>query len=125
MTRNFSVMKLIPYFTQLALVSFLTAAPSAPLRQGPKPIDADAHGVGRWVADLSYVTVEGKKGKLSDFKNKKALVIAFTGASCPLSKRFAPSLAKLENEYSKHDVAFIFVDPIAVQGAKELSLIHI
>jgi thiol-disulfide isomerase/thioredoxin len=119
MTRNFSVMKLIPYFTQLALVSFLAAAPSAPLRQGPKPIDADAHGVGRWVADLSYVTVEGKKGKLSDFKNKKALVIAFTGASCPLSKRFAPSLARLESEYRKHDVAFIFVDPIAVQGAKE------
>jgi len=119
MTHNFSVMKLIPFLTQLALVSFLAGAPSAPLRQGPKPIDAQAHGVGRWVPDLSYVTADGKKGKLSGFKNKKALVVAFTGASCPLSKRFAPSLAKLESEYRKHDVAFIFVDPIAVQGAKE------
>ena len=112
-------MKLIPCLTQLALVSFLAGAPSAPLRQGPKPINALAHGVGRWVPDLAFTTLEGKKGKLSDFKNEKALVIAFTGASCPLSKRFASTLAAIEKEYGRQEVAFLYVDPIAIKGAEE------
>ncbi|MBL63599.1 MAG: hypothetical protein CMI30_09365 [Opitutae bacterium] len=101
------------------LVSLLAAAPSGPVRQGPKPIDATTHGIGRWVPDLSYTTIDGKKGKLSDYKQKKALVVAFTGSSCPLSKRFAPSLAAIEKEYATKGVAFIFVDPIAIDGAKE------
>ena len=103
----------------LAIVSLLAAAPSTPVRQGPKPIDAASHGVGRWVTDLSFKTIDGQKGKLSDFKNKKALVVAFTGASCPLSKRFAPTLAAIEEEYAKKGIAFVFVDPIAIEGAKE------
>lgn len=105
--------------SHVGLVSLLTAAPSAPVRQGPKPIDAVAHGVGRWVPDLPFTTISGKQGKLSDFKRKKALVVAFTGASCPLSKRFAPSLAAIEEAYTKQDVAFVFIDPIAIDGAKE------
>lgn len=113
------IMRVILSITPLALVSFLAAAPSASVRQGPIPIDASTHGVGRWVSDLSFITIDGKKGKLSDFKDKKALVVAFTGASCPISKRFAPSLAEMEKEYAKKDVAFVFVDPIAIEGAKE------
>ena len=113
------IMRVILSITPLALVSFLAAAPSAPLRQGPIPIDASAHGVGRWVPDLSFTTIDGKKGKLSDFKDKKALVVAFTGASCPISKRFAPSLSAIEKAYGKQGVAFIYIDPIAVKGASE------
>jgi peroxiredoxin len=105
--------------SHVGLVSLLIAIPSTPVRQGPKPIDAATHGVGRWVPDLSFTTIDGKRGELSDFKEKKALVVAFTAASCPISKRFAPSLAAIETEYSKKGVAFVFVDPIAIDGAKE------
>jgi len=110
---------LLAIVTLTALASQLAAVPSASLKQGPKPIDADGHGVGRWIPDLSFVTIEGKKRKLSDFKDKKALVVAFTGASCPLSKRFAPTLAAIEKAYGQKGVAFVYVDPIAVKGAKE------
>ncbi len=110
---------LLATFLLAGLASHLAAVPSISLKQGPKPIDADLHGVGRWIPDLSFVTVEGKKGKLSNFKHKKALVVAFTGASCPLSKRFAPTLAAIEKEYGKKDIAFVYVDPIAIKGAKE------
>ena len=106
-------------FLLTGLASQLAAVPSASLKQGPKPIDGDLHGVGRWIPDVSFVTVKGKKGKLSDFKHKRALVVAFTGASCPLSKRFAPTLAAIEKEYGKKGIAFVYVDPIAVPGAKE------
>ena len=101
------------------LAVHLSAVPSASLKQGPRPMDAVANGIGRWVPDVAFVTVEGKKGRLSDFKGKKALVVAFTGTSCPLSKRFAPTLAAIEKAYGPKGVAFVFVDPIAVKGAKE------
>ncbi len=110
---------LLATFLLAGLASHLAAVPSNSLKQGPKPIDGDLHGVGRWIPNLSFVAVEGKKGKLSDFKSKKALVVAFTGASCPLSKRFAPTLAAIEKEYGPKGVAFLYVDPIAVKGAKE------
>ena len=119
LTTNLMNMGLSVIISHVGLVSLLVAVPSAPVRQGPKPIDAAAHGIGRWIPDLAFTTIDGKQGKLSDFKDKKALVVAFTGASCPLSKRFAPSLAVIEEEYAKKDVAFVFVDPIAIDGAKE------
>ena len=81
------------------LAVHLSAVPSASLKQGPRPIEAAANGIGRWVPDVAFVTVEGKKGRLSDFKGKKVLVVAFTGTSCPLSKRFAPTLAAIEKAY--------------------------
>ena len=96
--------------SHVGLVSLLTAAPSYPVRQGPKPIDAATHGGGRWVHDLSFTTIDGNQGKLSDFKTKKALVVAFTAASCPISKRFVPSLVAIEEEFSEKGVAFIFIE---------------
>ncbi len=108
----------------LSIVSFtlfwnLSTSLSASLKQAPEPINPDTHCIGRWIPDLPFVTINGKHGKLSDFKDKKALVVAFIGASCPLSKRFAPSLVILEKAYRKKGVAFVFVDPITVKGAKE------
>ena len=44
-------------------------------------------------------------------------MVAFIGASCPVSKKFAPLLAALEKEYAAKEVAFLFVDPIATRSA--------
>ncbi len=101
---------------------------ATPLRQGPRELNPAEHGIGKWVPNVDFETIQGKKGKLSDFGRKKALVIAFTGASCPLSKRFAPDLATIEKEYVKKGVGFLFVDPIALDGAeddlRELANLH-
>ena len=56
---------------------------AASLRQGPRELNPAEHGIGKWVPNVDFETIQGKKGKLSDFGRKKALVIAFTGASCP------------------------------------------
>ena len=103
----------------LAFPPLIEGAPTAPVRQGPKAIDPAVNGIGRWVPDVEFISVKGKRGRLSDFKSGKALVVAFTGASCPVSKRFAPTLAALEKAYAKQGVSFLFVDPIAVKGARE------
>ena len=82
-------------------------------REGPKVLKAAERGVGRLVPDLSFTDIHGQSGKLSDFKSSKALVIACTSTSCPLTKKYAPSLARLESEFAAKGVEFLFVNPTA------------
>lgn len=112
-------MKIIPYIASLFLTWNLPASPSASLKQAPKQINPNLHGIGRWIPDLPFVTVNGNHGKLSDFKNKKALVIAFTGVSCPISKRFAPTLAQLEKEFLQKEIGILFIDPISTKDSRD------
>jgi glutathione peroxidase-family protein len=74
-------------------------------------VDPISHGIGRWVPDLSFTAIDGRKGKFSDFKHKKALVVAFIGATCPLSKKFASSLGSLEKTYAKKGYFFFIYRP--------------
>ena len=73
---------------------------------------ADA-GVGRLVPDVAFTDLAGKPGKLSDYKANNLLVVAVTNTTCPLCKKYAPSLARLEQEYGAKGVAFLFVNPTA------------
>lgn len=81
------------------------------LQQRPKPLKPGAHGVGVLVPDLEYTDLDGATGKLSDHADKKALVIAYTNASCPLCKRYGPKLARMAKAWAKRDVVFLFVNP--------------
>ena len=45
-------------------------------------------------------------------------MVASIGSSCPISKRFAPTLSKLKNEYFDHGSQFIFVDSIMTTSAR-------
>lgn len=89
------------------------AALDVPIRQGPKVLKASDYGVGRLLQDLSFTDIKGKAGKLSSFKPAPALVIAFTSTSCPIAKKYAPALARLEKEFGAKGVKFLFVDPTA------------
>ena len=111
-------MNFLKIVASATLVSSFSLQASSP-RQGPRALDPHDQGIGRRIPCVSYKSITGKSGKLSDFRSKKALVVAFTGASCPISKRFAPTLASLEKEYAKKDVAFLFIDPIDLDGAQD------
>lgn len=82
-------------------------------RSGPHLLRGVDHGVGRLVPDLAFTDLAGRSGRLSDYKSSRALVIAFTSTSCPVTKKYAPALARLEKEYAARGVAFLFVNPIA------------
>jgi peroxiredoxin/mono/diheme cytochrome c family protein len=47
---------------------------------------------------------------LADFKDKKAAVVVFLGAECPLSNLFLSVLADLHKEYDSKSVAFVGVN---------------
>lgn len=94
--------------------------PAEPVRQGPKVLKPGDRGVGRQAPDVAFTDVNGKAGKLSDYKDRKAVVVAFTSMSCPLSKKYAPTLARLEKAYAEKGVAFVFVNPVATDEEKDI-----
>ncbi len=101
-------------FMRTLFVLLLAAVPTLAAdatKQAPRPLPKAEGNVGRFVPDLAFTDLTGKPGKLSDFAKQKFLVVAVTSTSCPLSKKFAPTLAQLESEYATKGVAILFVNP--------------
>lgn len=101
-------------FAVSATASAQEAKPKAdPIRQGPRVMRPAEAGIGHLIPDVAFTDLAGKPGKLSDFKSAKFTVVAFTNTTCPICKKYAPSLARIEKEYSAKGVAFLFVNPTA------------
>ncbi len=89
-------------------------------RQAPKRLIAGDHGVGRYVADVSFNDLSGKPHKLSEFAGKQATVVAMTSTSCPLSQKFLPSLAEMARQFDARGVAFVLVNTIDTDRAVDV-----
>ena len=87
--------------------------PEASPRQEPKILKANASGVGMMVPDVAFADLDGKQHRLAEFANGKALVVALTSPTCPVGKRYLPSLAKLQRDYAGRGVALLLVAPVA------------
>jgi len=106
----------------LACSPFVSAAEVAPAPRAKAKADANPKespklrlsgeaGVGRLIPDVVFTDLTGKAGKLSDFKSSKLTVVAFTNTTCPVSKKYAPTLRRLEKDYAGKGVSFLFVNP--------------
>ena len=97
-------------------------APTAPAspREGPKILKPAEAGVGRLVADLTFTDLNGKTGRLSDYRAARALVIAFTSTTCPITMKSTASLGRLEKEFAARGVACLFVNPIATDTVADI-----
>ena len=82
-----------------------------PIRQGPQRVTPGDHGVGRMVPDMEFTDIDGKVFRLSEFQDRAVVVIAFTNTTCPVSKKYAPTLAAVEKEFQDRNVTFVFVNP--------------
>lgn len=87
------------------------ATGASSLRQGPRRLVPGDSGIGRMVPNLSLTDVAGHQFRLSDFADRSAVVIAFTNTSCPISKKYAPSLAAIEKQFADQKVQFIYINP--------------
>ena len=94
--------------------------PSASLRQGPQPVRPGDRGVGRQIANAPFTDLAGKSQQLGNFSKQRATVVAMTSTSCPLSKKYLPTLAKLAESYSKRDVAWVLVNPQATDKIDQM-----
>src|ERR1700689_4476378 len=54
--------------------------------------------------------VGGHTVGLSDFRDKKAVVVIFTGTQCPVSNYYVPRLKELSKTYAAKGVQFLAVN---------------
>ncbi len=95
-------------------------APSLPVRQGPKRVAPGDHGIGRFLADFAFSDLGGKSHRLSDFSMRRSVVLAMTSTSCPISKKYLPTLAELAREFEARGVQFILVNSQSVDNLDEM-----
>jgi mono/diheme cytochrome c family protein/Ca2+-binding EF-hand superfamily protein len=83
--------------------------------EAPQPLKATEHGVGRQVPDLQAAG----KALSQHLQGKKGLLIAFFGATCPISGKLGPELARLEADCAAQQIGMILVCPVASESAEE------
>jgi Ca2+-binding EF-hand superfamily protein/mono/diheme cytochrome c family protein len=84
---------------------------------GPRVLKATEHGIGRQIDDLGFTDLAGKPHQLSEFQST---VIAMTSSTCPVSKKYLHSLARLEKDLREQDIALILVNPFASESTDEI-----
>jgi len=92
-------------------------ADAPPLQEAPTPALASEWGVGRWVPDLDIRPESGSRSSLSKLtRDARAVVIAVTSTSCPVSGRYGPTLVALEKEYASRGVRFVWINSVATDS---------
>jgi thiol-disulfide isomerase/thioredoxin/mono/diheme cytochrome c family protein len=86
----------------------------------PSPRDARDLGIGRYVADARGTDLNGKAVSWRTGRGEKLTVIALTSVTCPLCKKFAPSLARIEAAYASKGVKFVYVNVSGTDTAEEM-----
>ncbi|MCU0708188.1 MAG: redoxin family protein, partial [Pirellula sp.] len=92
----------------------------APVRQGPKLLTPGEHGIGRFVPDINFTLLDGTTRKLHGDSKSGLTVIAMTSTSCPLSKKYLPTLVDIHRDFSPRGVRFILVNCVATDKEEEM-----
>src|SRR3954447_19991160 len=90
------------------------------VREGPAVLPARATLVGERIEDVGFTDLAGKAGRLSDYKNKKALVVCVTGATCPVAQKYGPTIVELEKRFAPKGVAFLAVNCSTAESAEKI-----
>jgi peroxiredoxin len=80
---------------------------------GPSVRRAGDVGVGRQCPDLTLTTRDGRAIQLGDLVKDKGAVIAMTSSTCPVSKRYAATLARLHKTLEARGISLVLVNPFS------------
>lgn len=94
--------------------------PAEPPREAPTPVPPAAVGVGRRLPDLTVPDLDGRKIQLGSKPAGKARVLIVTSSTCPVSRKYAPLIGRLHQEWSPRDVEFIHIAPLDSDSADSL-----
>jgi len=70
----------------------------------------EAPAIGSKVAFIKLRDYRGAERSLDDFASQKAIVLTFISCECPISKQYAPRLAKMAKEFESKGIAFVGID---------------
>ena len=90
-------------------------------KEAPVLLKGSEHGVGRMVADTALKNLQGAEIKLSSAAGKNGLVIALFSASCPISGKLAPEVARLEKALKEQGVGMLLVNAPPGQKAEAVT----
>ncbi|HYE17126.1 MAG TPA: redoxin family protein, partial [Tepidisphaeraceae bacterium] len=91
------------------------------MREGPAVVAAPgALGIGERLPDVPFTDLAGKSGKLSDLADRKAVVICLTSTTCPVSRKYGPTLAELEAKYRAKGVAFLALNVAQSEAVEKM-----
>jgi peroxiredoxin len=72
--------------------------------------DSETSNLGKKVPDFTLKDITGQDVCLSSFKDKKAIVVVFTGTECPINNQYLARLAQLHKTYAEQGVQFLAVN---------------
>ena len=84
-----------------------------PIRKGPQPLKPAEHGIGQLVKAFSFSDINGEQHTFGSEHTSQLTAFCFTSTSCPLSRKYLPTLAKLSQSAPAH-VQYILVNPIQI-----------
>ena len=79
-----------------------------------------ASKVGGKIENFTLKDFRGQPHALADFKDKKAVVVVFLGAECPLAKLYGPRLQQLSADFASQGIAFLGIDSNRQDSITEL-----
>lgn len=77
--------------------------------------------IGKKVDEFTLKDYRGKTWSLSDFKDKKVVVIAFLGTECPLVKLYSRRLGAMAKALESKDVAFVGINANSQDSITEMA----
>jgi Ca2+-binding EF-hand superfamily protein/mono/diheme cytochrome c family protein len=98
----------------------ITAEDVKKVTSGPEMLKPGEVGIGRMIDDVKFRTLDGKELSLGSFKDRKGLVIVMTSATCPVSKRYLPSVAKLAAELRDQGLGLLLVNALVSEKPEDI-----
>ena len=91
------------------------------LKEAPLVLKAADHGVGHLVPDLMLKETGGKEQKLSErLAGSQGMIVAFFGATCPISGKLASELVRLEKDTEAMQLRMLLVCPVSAESAEDI-----
>src|SRR5262245_6044700 len=101
-------MRSVPMKRHIGFVWLLGLAAMPLLAVADRPAAKEA-GEDRAIS-FSLKDAGGREVSLADFKDRKAVVVVFTGTECPVNNYYMPRLKELHDEYAAKGVQFLAVN---------------
>jgi peroxiredoxin len=78
-------------------------------------------GVGVKIGEFKLQDHLGARRSLSEWRERKAVVVAFLGVECPLAKLYGPRLAELSRKYEPQGVQFLGINANQQDTLREIA----
>ena len=90
----------------------------------PHPSSEKKSILNETIRDMAFFPINGERFRLSELKDKKAIVIVQREKDCPIAEKYGPRLVRLEQTYSPKGIQFIYnyVGKVKIQESAKKDL---